>query len=151
MSTGIEMFDINPCLDIDSHCSEGLIPEVSREDYASQALGLWSTRQSPFCENIVEIPEDTINLKEGYQCLTCYIWLPEEYNVADIDPEVILLNGKIGVASIEIKDELQLLIAKFSWSQVEEMLKPGAFEFIVSGQLFDGTPFDSKDTVIITD
>ena len=147
----LENLDLNEYLDIVSHSSEELIQNLNREDYASQGLGLWSSGESPFCENMVEIPEDTINLKEGYQCLSCYVWLPEEYNVADIDPDTILLNSKVGVASFEIKDELKLLITKFPWLQVKELLKPGAFEFIVSGQLFDGTLFDSKDTVSVID
>ena len=151
MSTHIENLDINEHLDIVSHSSEGPIPDLSSGNYASQGLGFWSTRQSPFCENMFEISEDTINLGEEYQCLTCYIWLPEEYNVVDIDPDTILLNSKIALASFEIKDELQLLIAKFPWLQVEEMLNPGAFDFIVSGQLFDGTPFDGNDTITVKD
>ena len=102
-------------------------------------------------EDIADIHKDTINLRGKYQWLTCYIWLPEEYDVADVDPDTILLNGKIGAAWFEVKDELQLLIAKFSWSQVEQMLEPGEFEFTVSGQLFNGTSFDSSDTVTVID
>jgi len=151
MKTQIETFDTNQFFEIDSCGPEKSMQEHSREDYASQALGIWSTGQSPFHENMVDICEDTINLKEEYQWLTCYIWLPEEYDISDINPDTIHLNDSIEVSCFQIKEELQLLIAKFSWSQVAEMLKSGPFEFIVSGKLFNGTPFDSCDMVTVID
>jgi len=165
MDTQTETLGTNQCLGISSYDSEGLMRDISKEEWlqrhASIILGLWSPWQMPLGvdhvyagqieEDMAESCEDKINLMEGYQWLTCYIWLPEEYNVADIDPETILLNGRIGVACYEIKDELQLLIARFSWSQVEEIIKPDKFEFTVSGELFNGTSFDSSDTVTVID
>jgi hypothetical protein len=149
MDTQIKTSDTTQHLEIESYNSEEPIRDFSKEDYASHALGLWSPWQTPLGENIADTSGDSINLREEYEYLTCYIWLPEECNVADIDPCTILLNDSIRVAYFEVKDELQLLIAKFSWSQVKEMLKPGLFEFTVSGQLLNGTPFDSSDMVAV--
>ena len=159
MSTQIKTPDINQRLDIDSHDSEGLMQGIRREEFASRALRLWSPWQTPLGidhvyagqieDDMTEIYEDKINLREDYQWLTCYVWLPEEYNVADIDPETILLNGRIRASCFEIKGEMQLLIARFSWSQVEEIIKPGEFEFTVSAELYNGASFDSSDTVTV--
>ncbi|MFC1794770.1 hypothetical protein ACFL3Q_14430 [Planctomycetota bacterium] len=151
MNTQTETFDTNQHLGISSFDSEESVQDISREDYASRALGLWSPYQTPSSENMADIHEDTINLKSEYQWLTCYVWLSEAYNVADIDPDTILLNGKIGTALLEIKDELQLLIARFSWSQIEEILEEGEFEFKVSGELYNGTSFEGNDTVTVID
>lgn len=161
MKTQINIFDTIQHPDNDSHGSKGPIQDISRENYASLAFGLWSPWQTPlgtdyantnqFEEDIAEIYDDTINLKEEYEWLTCHIWLPGEYDVADIDPDTILLNGRIRAACFEFKTELQLLIAKFPWSEVEELLEPGEFEFAVSGQLFNETIFDSNDTITVID
>lgn len=161
MGTQIETFDTNQRLGISSYDSEESMQDISREDYASRALGLWSQPQTPLGtehfyasqnqEDMADIHEDIINLRKEYQWLTCYFWLPEEYNVADIDPDTIFLNGKIGAAWSQIKDELQLLIAKFSWSQVKKLLKSGEFEFNLSGRLFDGTSINGNDSITVID
>jgi hypothetical protein len=161
MNTQINTFDTIQHLAIDSHGSKRPIQDNSREDYASRAFGLWSPWQTPlgtdyaitnqFEEDIAEIYDDTINSKEEYEWLTCYIFLPEEYDIADINPDTILLNSRIRAACFEFKTELQLLIAKFPWSEVEELLQPGEFEFTVSGQLFNQTIFDSNDTITVID
>ena len=151
MNTQTKTLDTNRRLGIGSYDSEEQMRDISREDYVSQASMLWAPWQTPFSEDMADISKDSINLRDEYQWLICYIWLPEEYNIADIDPDTILLNGRIGLARYEVKDELQLLIAKFSWSQIEKMLGPGEFEFTVSGQLINGTSFDSSDTVTVID
>jgi hypothetical protein len=149
MSTQIEIFDTNQSFEIDLCDSKESRQDISREDYTSQAWGFWSPWQMRFGENVDDMPGDLINLKEEYQWLTCYIWLPEEYNVTDIDPDTILLNGRVRAACFEIKGELQLLIANFSWSQVKRLLELGEFEFTVGGQLLNGAPFDCSDTVTV--
>jgi hypothetical protein len=161
MNTQINTFNTIQCPDNDSHGPIGPIQDINREDYASRAFALWSPWQTPlgtdyaitnqFEEDIAEISNDTINLKEEYEWLTCYIWLPDEYDIADIDPDTILLNGRIRAACFEFKTELQLLIAKFPWSEVEELLEPAEFECAISGQLFNGAIFDSNDTITVID
>ena len=161
MGTQIETFNTIQRLAIGSYDSKELMQDIRREDYASRAFGLWPPWQTLFGtdyananqleEGMTDIYDDAINLKEEYQWLNCYIWLPEEYNVTDIDPDTILLNGKIRATCFEIKDELQLLIAKFSWSQVEGILELGEFEFTVSGELFNGAILDCSDTITVID
>jgi hypothetical protein len=161
MNTQINTLDTIQHSYINSHCSKGPLQNISRENYVSRAFDLWSPRQTPlvidyantnqFEEDITDIYDDTINLNEEYQWLTCYIWLPEEYDVTDVDPDTILLNGRIKAACFEFKTDLQLLIVKFPWSEVKELLEPGEFEFACEGQLFNGTIFDCNDTVTVVE
>ena len=132
MDTQIKILDPDQHLDTTSHNSEGLMWDSSREDYVAQALRLWSPWRTYFDENITRISEVSINLKEKYEWLSCYLWMPDECNVSDIDPNTILLNSRISAARLEVKDDLQLLIVKFYWLQVKEILGSGEFIFTVS-------------------
>jgi len=165
MDTQIETLRTDNCLGAGSHGSDESMRDTSKEErlqkHASRILGPWSHRQTPFHtarthvgeieEGITDIFEDTINLRSEYQSLVCCIGFPEEYDVADVDPDTILLNGKIGAACSQVMEEMQLLIVKFPWFQVEGILRLGEVEFTVSGKLSDGTPFECSDTVPVTD
>ena len=161
MDTQIKIRYTNQFLNIHSHDSKELKQYIDREDFSSQGLTIWSPSQMPLGvdhlyanqleEGMADVYKDTINLKEEYECLTCYIWLPEEYDVTDIDPDTILLNSRIKAACFEFKTDLQLLIVKFPWSEVEELLEPGEFEFACEGQLFNGTIFDCNDTITVVE
>jgi len=80
---------------------------------------------------------------------TWYIWLPEEYDVADIKPDSILLNGVIEAAWRWINEEKQVLMAKFSRSEVQDIVEPGEVELTVSGELTDGTKFEGSVTITV--
>ena len=46
-------------------------------------------------EAAVDIHPNTLNLQSKGKWITCYIWLPEEYDVADIDSTSIVLEDEI--------------------------------------------------------
>lgn len=50
---------------------------------------------TPVPESVIEaeidIDPDTLNLSSKGKWVTCYIWLPEDYDIADIDPNSIFL------------------------------------------------------------
>ena len=94
---------------------------------------------------------DTLNVQIEGKWITWYIWLPEEYDVADIKPDSILLNGVIEAAWRWIDEEEQVLMAKFSRSEVQDIVEPGEVELTVTGKLTDGTEFESSDTIIVID
>ncbi len=94
---------------------------------------------------------DMLNVQSEGKWITWYIWLPEEYDVADIKPDSILLNGVIEAAWRWIDEEEQVLMAKFSRSEVQDIVEPGMVELTVSGKLTDGTKFEGSDTIIVID
>ena len=98
----------------------------------------------------VRIVPRTINLASKGK-LTCYIWPPEEYNVADIDYDSVLLNNKIQPVSLSIDEQKQVAIAKFSRPEVQSILNIGQVEMRITGRLTDRTMFKGTDTVKILD
>ena len=43
----------------------------------------------------IDIKPETLNLKSKGNWVTCYIWLPEDYNVSDVDTQSIFLGSEI--------------------------------------------------------
>jgi len=104
----------------------------------------------PRVEAVVEIEPHTLNLQSKGKWITCYIWLPEDCNVADIDPNSVVLESEpndIQADWIWFEEEEEVAMAKFSRSAVQEMLSVGELELTISGQLFDGTKFEGTDII----
>ncbi|GAH95781.1 unnamed protein product, partial [marine sediment metagenome] len=95
----------------------------------------------------VRIVPRTINLQSSGKWITCYIWLPEDYNVADIDPNSVFLEDEIGAQSFRVDEQEQVAIAKFSRSEVQAILKTGEVELTITGRLTDGTIFEATDVI----
>ena len=95
----------------------------------------------------VRIVPRTINLTSKGRWITCHISLPEGYNVADIDPNSILLEDEIRPASFRVDEEKQIAIVKFNRSGVQDILKMGEVELTIAGQLTDGTVFEGTDVI----
>jgi hypothetical protein len=105
-------------------------------------------------EALVDIDPDTFNLKSKGKWITCYIELPEGYDVADIDVSTIILNGQVPAESRPTAiadydgDGIADLMVKFSRSAVQKILPAeGEAEITVVGELADGTAFEGKDTI----
>jgi len=93
----------------------------------------------------VNIEPDTLNLQSKGNWLTCYIWLPEDYNVADIDPDSVYIEDTIAAEKFEISNDTA--IVKFSRSEVQGILSIGENEITVTGELMDGTVFEGTDKI----
>ena len=89
----------------------------------------------------------TINLASKGNWINCHIWLPENYNVADIDPNSVLLEDEIKAKSVQVDEEEQVAIAKFDREDVQAILEVGDIELTITGRLTDGTVFEGKDTI----
>lgn len=97
----------------------------------------------------VDIDPNTLNLKSRGRWITCYIELPEGYDVLDIDVGTVTLSygeHKVTAEWGDVQDGV--LMVKFDRSEVAGILSPGgAVELTVTGELTDGTSFEGSDTI----
>lgn len=98
-------------------------------------------------EATVDIDPDTLNLKSKGNWITCYILLPEDYNVTDIDPNSVFLEGEIKGEELSFDEQKQVAIAKFSREELRGIISTGEVELTISGQLKDGTIFEGTDVI----
>ena len=112
-------------------------------------MGAFEYRPSTPAE--VDIDPDTLNLTSRGNWITSLIWLPEDYSVADIDPNSVFLEDEIQADLFQVDEEEQVAIAKFSRSEVQGILNLGWVELTVSGELTDGTVFEGTDVIRVID
>jgi hypothetical protein len=83
----------------------------------------------------------------------CLIRLPEDYDVVDIDPNSVLLEGEIRAESLRINGRVTM--ATFSRSALQESFDDletlTKVELLVTGELTDGMPFEGTDTIRLID
>jgi len=110
--------------------------------------------ESAIVEAAIDIAPDTLNLKSKGKWITCYIELPEGYDVEDIDVGTIKLNDQVPAEShpTEIGDNdddgIVDLMVKFDRAAVQQILPAGdEVEITVTGELNDGTSFAGNDTI----
>ncbi len=111
---------------------------------------------NPLLSAEVDIDPDTLNLASKGRWITCYIWLPEDCNVADIDPNSVCLEDDTGgepvwAEQVLLDEEDQVAIARFSRLEVQGILNVGDVELTISGELTDGTGFEAADTIRVID
>jgi len=93
----------------------------------------------------------TINLASKGNWITCYIWLPDEYNATDIEPNSIFLEGQIQPEQFSVDEQAQVATARFSREDVLPILNVGDIELKITGKLTDGTVFEVTDKIKVTD
>ena len=99
----------------------------------------------------VRIVPRTINLASKGNWITCYIWLPEQYNVADIEPNSIFLEDEIQPEQLSVDEQKQVAIAKFSREELRGIIIAGEVELRITGRLTDGTIFEATNVIRIVD
>jgi probable HAF family extracellular repeat protein len=105
----------------------------------------------PAFEAEIGIEPNTLNLNSKGKWITVFLWLPEEYNLADIDPNSILLENEIQPEKFWLTEDNQIAIAKFDREQVQAILESGDVELTITGQLTDGSWFEARDIVKVID
>jgi len=99
----------------------------------------------------IDIKPTILNLASKGKWITCYICLPEDYNVADIDPNSVFLEYEIQAESIQVDEQEQVAIVRFSRSEVQGILNVGEAELTITGQLTDRTIFEGPDVIRVID
>jgi len=104
----------------------------------------------------VDIKPETLNLNMKGKWITAYISLPEGYNITDIDPATILLEGLFGPEWSNIEDGRLMVkfdasnVIDYLWDRLYHMVgKRGSIELRVAGQLVNTTQFSGTDTITI--
>jgi predicted outer membrane repeat protein len=88
-----------------------------------------------------------INLANKGRWITCYIRLPQSYNIADIDFCVLLPEYEIEPEQFLFNEEKQVVVARFNYEQLQGILGIGAVELTINAQLTDGTVFEGTDVI----
>lgn len=133
-------------LDLSSECRAQIIP--------GECAGL---PQTPDVVATIDIDPDTLNLN----WITCYIELPEGYDVNQIDVNTVTLSVE-GATPIEAalsptevgdydNDSVPDLMVKFDRGVAQSVVSEGSVEMTVVGSLTDGTAFQGTDTVLVID
>jgi len=102
----------------------------------------------------VEIAPRTLNLATMGKYIKCFIRLPEDYNVADVEPNSIVLEydaNEIEPEWLWFNEDKQVVMAKFNRADVCEILEAGDIDLTVTGHLVDGTCFEGTDTIRVID
>jgi hypothetical protein len=105
--------------------------------------------QKPLIQAAVDIKPDTLNLHSKGKWITCYIRLPEGYDIAIMDPDSVRLEEVIPADSVSLEE--QVAIVKFSRQDVQDSLEKGYVELTISGMLADGAIFVGKDVIRVID
>jgi predicted outer membrane repeat protein len=95
-----------------------------------------------------------INLTSKGKWIVCYIWLPEGYDVADIDFHSLLLeflDKEIEPVQFWVNEKQQVAMARFSREDLRGILNGGDMELTITGQLNDGTSFEATDIIRVID
>jgi hypothetical protein len=109
----------------------------------------------PPIEASVQIKPETLNLQSKARWIDCHIWMPEDYNVADINSYSVTLEDEIQPEWIWLSEADQAVIAKFSFLAIQEILvglqTPTEVELLVTGELNNGRRFQGTDVVRVVD
>ncbi len=141
-----------------------IIDENNRDNYP--LMKPW-TPTPPVVTATVDINPHTLNLRSKGKWITCYIELPEGYNVADINVSSIMLNNSIPAEPKPIatgnydSDGVPDLMVKFNRAEVISYILSNVniaelieerfmtITLTVTGYLNDGTPFQGSTTIKI--
>jgi parallel beta-helix repeat protein len=115
----------------------------------------------------IDIDPDTLNLRSRGKWITCYIELPEGYNVSDIDVTSVMLNDTVpvypkthtigdydedGIPDLMVKSDraevIDYIMANVNMTKLlEEKFK--TVTLTITGKLDDGTPFQGNTKIRI--
>jgi hypothetical protein len=144
----------SPCIDAGD---PNYVPEPNETDLdgkprvINERIDMGAYEYIPAVSARVRIIPRTINLKSKGKWIAAFIRLPEDYNIVDIEPNSVLLQGQIKPHRYWLFIQHQVAIAIFNRQEVQAILGIGKVELIITGRLTDGTIFEGRDIIIIID
>jgi hypothetical protein len=99
----------------------------------------------------IQITPRTLNVKSSGGWINCRIWMPEGYDIDDVEPNSIFLEGQVQAQWRWFNENQQAVLARFGRSEVGEILETGEVEVTVSGEFSDRTTFEGRDTIRVID
>ena len=98
----------------------------------------------------VRIEPETLNLA-SQGVFTAFIQLPEGYDAADIDVSTVVCEGAPAVRGMVSEEDNGTYIAKFNRQDLINVTTGDEVTLTVTGELYDGTPFEGSDTIRVID
>lgn len=106
---------------------------------------------TPVIYTEIDMHPNTLNLASRGKWINCEIWLPEDYNVADVNSHTVFLEDEVQAEWIWFNEKQSVVMAKFNRAALRQILQPGEVELTVTGYLIDGTYFEGTDTIKVID
>ncbi len=145
--------------------SDGIVDEPYIIDENNQDNYPLVEPWSPAISATIDNDPGTLNLRSGGQWVTCYIELPDGYDVADIDVSTVMLNDTIPVALLDVpvpdpvpteigdydNDTIPDLMVKFDRAMVSafilsQRITNGFVTLTITGEV-NGAPFEGTGTI----
>jgi hypothetical protein len=111
------------------------------------AVDMGAYEFNPPIEAEMKFTPQELNCGSKGKWISCQIWLPEGYDVTDVNSYSILLEEEIEAEWIRFNEKQNLAMAKFNRSKLSSILEEGDVELTVSGFLNDGRYFTGTDTI----
>jgi len=105
----------------------------------------------PAIDAIIDIRPETLNLASRGKWISCKIWLPEDYNVADVNSSSVFLEDEVQADWLWFNEKQNVVMAKFARSELVGILELGEVELTVTGYLMDGSYFVGTDSIKVID
>jgi len=125
-------------------------------DHSIQEVQIKGIHVIPYAVAAADVTPSTLNLKSKGKWITCYIELPEDYKVRDIDILTVKLNGEISAElhPTEIgdydTDGIPDLMVKFNRKELIAISSVGEATLRITGEV-NGTSFEGSDTIRVID
>lgn len=136
----------------------GTFPEEPSEGSSDAYIARIAIDYQTMVSAVIDIDPDTLNLKSKGKWITCYIELPEGYDVADINLSTVILENTVyaepapaqigdydgdGIADLMVKFDRQEIINDLEW----EWEVTYSEELTINLSLNDGTVAEGSDII----
>jgi len=169
VNTGAEGVDPSVYEDIIAFetCEENVGKDLNNDGDTADNVIRYILLAMPKITGTFEVCPHVLNLRGREKWITCYIELPEYYNVSDIDVSTTLLNDTIpaemrpvgigdynndGIPDLMVKfdraDVISYILANINMTKLYEE-RFVTVTLTITGYLDDGTPFQGSDTTKI--